>query len=243
MNKNIEQIALDAGIPSEVNEMMKNLVDNLFTNAVTFNTDHWLQSGHMDVAEFHLPFDSLFIYCKEFGARIFISESPVPILKNEDEMFILKNLMVAFGDGLDTRLMVSLWNTGEIEVYDALTMLRRAEAGDGFEKIKAEKENYILVYNILSTIDYINNADYVTTTKREKKTNQYSGKREYIFNTTIKLKRKQSSGHKTGTGVKHKYRYRVRGHWRTLENGKRIWVKNHVRGGDGTLFIPKEYEM
>lgn len=110
---------------------------------------------------------------------------------------------------------------------------------------KKEKYLYNLVYDIISTIDHLNSTKYVVT---EHTTDSQTGERLPSRKVERRIKIKQekirysdSTTHSSGT--KHRYKYRVRGHWRNLESGERVWIKDHVRGGDGTIFIPKEYEI
>jgi len=51
-----------------------------------------------------------------------------------------------------------------------------------------------------------------------------------------------TSDSKSNCGSSHSYRYDVRGHFRTLSNGKKIWVHSHQRGLKNEIYIPHHYK-
>jgi len=118
------------------------------------------------------------------------------------------------------------------------------EQVDSQFKTLLDSQLYNFCYDIVATMDLINNSEYVVTKHSTcSVTKKKIGKG--IIQRRIKIKHTKPtvSPKATGTGTKHRYKYRVRGHWREMEDGKRTWIKDHVRGGDGTIFIPKEYDV
>ena len=106
----------------------------------------------------------------------------------------------------------------------------------------AEKWVYNFVYDVMATIDSINHSEYVVTTHTTKHESGARLSRGGV-ERRIKIKHTHSISEATGRGTKHRYKYRVRGHWRHQSDDKKTWIRDHVRGGDGTIFISKEYEI
>lgn len=153
-------------------------------------------------------------------------------------------------------LLFRILESGEIEI-DTLERTKEnlkslSSYGYFFSKAmniineRNEKYFYNFVYDLLSTIDYLNHSEYVVTKHtKDKKTGRslksgYVQMRIKIKHSKIKYISEEESINKHGS--KHRYKYRVRGHYRNLEN-KTIWINDFVKGGNGTIFIPKEYEI
>jgi len=156
----------------------------------------------------------------------------------------------------DNVISFNVLETGEIEVstmyadkdlptYAAMSREESAEVVKQAD-LHREAHMYNLVYDTITMFEYINRSKYVLTKhRRDKNTGQKRPKDFPQLRIRIKhTKPLRDTDYKgTGKGTKHRYKYRVRGHWRELNSGKRTWVHDHVRGGDGSVFIPKEYDV
>lgn len=233
--------------------------ETIIDEAVLFHGDKLgSQTATMMASEFHMPFYSMYF---TFAKPYLFGDRKVSQLRLVDrweaerikgargKVFRYAIVSNDFPDAISFNIR----ETGEIEVssFDtdkfSLEEFASLSTEEAEEMLKAKHESnlYNLVYDLIATIDDINNSQYIVTTHTtDRKTGQRlpSGKvQKRIKIKHVKIKRPNYHG--TGTGTKHRYKYRVRGHWRDYEDGKRTWIKDHVRGGDGSIFIPKEYDV
>lgn len=250
------------------NEEKNKVLDGLIIkhqNRVVFNTDELCYRGtSMKAGEVNLPYEHMDIFFK-IPYKINGEEIDKVIMSKNEGLI----LMCIFN--FKTILKVKVFDTGEIligvqdqsdwkermkgEEDERLTALDETINGEYFGreelfKVKEdiEKHYYNFVYDVLATIDYLNHSETVVTTHT---TTDKNGKQVKLPKGRIERRIKIKHTHKMfldnlvnhHKGSKHRYKYRVRGFYRTLADGKEVWVKDHVRGGDGSIFIPKEYEF
>ena len=242
-------------------EKMMILHNDIIKNRVLFKISSLTYKGTpMKVDEFHLPFKVMKIVLSKRYKIDDTDLSEVQIAKIGEVYKI--NLKECYKS-----LDVMLSALGEISIF-VIDASKFKDISDPQKVLKdiyqdekskiedyvpnaildTEKHYYNFVYDLFATIDYLNHSDYIIT---KHTTTENDGEQERlpygIIERRIKIRRlkkiylEQEETHRVGS--KHRYKYRVRGHFRAQENNKSIWIADHVRGGDGTIFIPKEYEF
>lgn len=220
---------------------------------VVFDADElgW-SNAPMVAKDFHMPFRAMLVHLRKPYKFDDATVQYFRIIYGKESTPWWNQYQIASSDFPEV-ITFKVLETGEIEVraidtskygVKELSQMSEEQAKSLLEP-RREKHLYNLVYDIIATIDYINNSEYVVTkhTTRKATGEKLSGG---MIERRIKIKHtkvKHAGYVGTGKGTKHRYKYRVRGHWREFEDGSRTWVKDHVRGGDGSIFIPKEYEL
>ena len=227
-----------------LDHVLRHLSEKFLRDMVIFKTQGWMHSNKMIAKEFKLPFRLMsFEFSKPIPVWEGLETSSFEVcdMDNEGYSLMIPNMPYACG--------FRILESGEIDVFG---LPYDREKNEGFitystDTLKNEvtkmPQLFSFAYEVCSLIDYINNKEYVVTENTVKHRDS-DGNTIKNIQRRLKIKR-EKGGHTeaTGKGTKHRYKYRVRGHFRTLENGKEVWVHDHVRGGDGTIFIAKEYEI
>lgn len=227
--------------------------DRIQDDEVIFNCETLgYPQAKMVAADFKLPFSSMLFVVNE-GVKLDNDQ----VVKH---IRVIEGVHYKMGRGfnvtcreLKESIEFKILESGEIEMIAidtqayglvAIKTMSEEQSKKLLEPVH-EKWLYNFIYDLIATIEYINTSDHVVTKHTTRKNNPDLALPKGKFETRIKIKHTKPSTttHPTGHGTKHRYKYRVRGHWRTMQNGKTMWIKDHVRGGDGTIFIPKEYEL
>jgi hypothetical protein len=222
-------------------EQVKNLMDNV----VVFHTDTIGSTDAPMVAdEFHLPFPSMqFVLRKPYFLNGFLLET-ISVVGVYGDRWALNSPQYPDAQSFQIlptgEIVVVSVDTEKINIFNYETVSPEVMR----EMLIPRKEKYLynFVYDVIATINHINNSEYVVTKHTTSSVHNRKLKNG-VIERRIKIRRtKYASTPSTHKGTKHRYKYRVRGHYRQLEKEK-IWIHDHVRGGDGTIFIPKEYEI
>lgn len=251
------------GKTSEEKEALFNKALLVHENRVIFHADELSYKGTlMKASEVNLPFEAMDIFLRNSYK---IEDKKIEVVK------LLKKdgvLIVSISENIHLKVKVSSLGEIIIEVQDQTDVntqlknvvtqdqiLNDISSGKAFRDehflapiLDVEKHYYNLVYDLLATIDYLNHSETVITTHT---TTEKDGKQVKLSKGKIERRIKIKHEYKVYSdnlvrhhkGSKHRYKYRVRGFYRTLADRKEVWVKDHVRGGDGSIFIPKEYEF
>ncbi len=222
----------------------------ILKETVTFYTPEiGYNNTPMETKNFHMPFPYMYINCEtpyKFNDNVNVKSVRIVTGFSRNGMYDVVS------KDFPEVISFNILETGEIEIMAIdsskfhLEHLATTTEAESEEILKQRHEKYLynFVYDLISTMDHLNNSEYVVT---KHSTNKTTGERLNggIMERRIKIKRTKyiHSAKATHTGTKHRYKYRVRGHWREVEGKEKIWIKDHVRGGDGTIFIPKEYEI
>lgn len=245
---------------TESKQKLLHLFQYIKNNTVKFHTD-FLGSRNtpMISKDFRLPFLGMDVSLgKAYKVNdIFITGFNITKFNNKYTLICYElNDLVNFQITETGEIIVETVDQTEFKKQSNEEMLMKAKMVFNGEKnvdevifdavVNKEKHYYNLVYDIIATIDYLNHSEYVvtkhtTTNTKEGIKKLPSGKIE----TRVKIRHTKNINY-TGQkheGSKHRYKYRVRGHFRNYDGGEQIWIADHVRGGDGSIFIPKEYEF
>lgn len=142
-------------------------------------------------------------------------------------------------------------NNDEEKVFPMISLssevLNELDGGKEFQKHPPCPELSELVrfeYNIRNILACINDKGFRRIVKsKEKQTRSMMNQGKSPIQYVIQLENGvyiSNGDKKTGVGTKHRYQYSVRGHFRDTKFGI-IWVKNHKRGINHAITIPKEY--
>lgn len=211
----------------------------------------------MVTSEFHLPFEEIKLRLKNsYKLDENLNIKTILVKKFHSEFLNRGYGLNLFSEEFAEVIFFEILDTGEIVIATAPKTKETLKKlvgnnyeeslGEGYLIVNSEKRLYNLIYDIISTIDHLNHCDYIITKhSTDKETGLRLGNgiiQKRIKIRSVKYKYIYDDEHKKHTGGKHRYRYRVRGHWHTYK-GKKKWLKDYVKGGNGTIFIPKEYEI
>jgi hypothetical protein len=99
-----------------------------------------------------------------------------------------------------------------------------------------------LCVRLLSMVEQINSKEYRPASDVSRQVRRQAQRKGNLHPVPyIMLPSRQSKkGDGTAPAIKHRFRYRVRGHWRQTEK-KKVWVKAHERGLGNLICVQKEY--
>lgn len=239
----------------EIHILIPHTEDGNQLDTVNFFVENLDVVGSSMLADFHLPFQSIAVYLRKIYK---VGNIPV------DQFLFIEDFHAKAFSIVTTReelgqIFFRILDTGEIEIknisfedikenkeYTKSTKdLNVLIANDDLFIKTHDKHLYNFIYEAISLIDDLNNSKYVVTKHTTSKVTgkQYS---DGFIEKRIKIKSRRLNyvydENKKREGTKHRYKYRVRGHWHHY-HGIRKWTLDYVRGGNGTIFIPKEYEL
>lgn len=210
--------------------------------------DRKLTPGH-----YHAPFSkTIFQFTRPVSEKLFLSGNFTGGKKVLNEDYVTGVMIAIPPDGLDTTNVFALYASGAlqralIDIDSKGEADLRIIAGTASPESAQDKQRIVnlamwcLVYvnspkMLLEKVSFRQEANEKRQKKGKKKLEDY-----YVIQ--IEGTKTRYVGEPKGVGSKHSVRYDVIGHPRTLKSGRVVWIPEHQRGVDNTIYRPKVWQL